>query len=125
LLAYAGRRPLLVLKRMLALDPWIDVLLRRVPHSFVEPDRHGHQAVALISGLAAGLGDRDALVISLKAVTSPLAAAAAPSTACSARAAAAGPGRRPGSAMCCSRGSPGGGSRPETYPPAGTPARNG
>jgi 1-acyl-sn-glycerol-3-phosphate acyltransferase len=63
LLAYAGRRPLLVLKRMLALDPWIDVLLRRVPHSFVEPDRHGQQAVTLISDLAAGLGDRDALVI--------------------------------------------------------------
>jgi len=63
LLAYAGRRPLLVLKRMLALDPWIDVLLRRVPHGFVEPDRHGLQAVALISDLAAGLGERDALVI--------------------------------------------------------------
>lgn len=63
LLAYAGRRPLLVLKRMLALDPWIDVLLRRVPHSFVEPDRHGQHAIALISDLAAGLGDRDALVI--------------------------------------------------------------
>ena len=28
-----------------------------------QPDRHGHQAVALISDLAAGLGDRDALVI--------------------------------------------------------------
>jgi hypothetical protein len=27
LLAYAGRRPLLVLKHTLALDPWIDVLL--------------------------------------------------------------------------------------------------
>lgn len=63
LLAYAGRRPLLVLKRMLVLDPWIDVLLRRVPHSFVEPDRHGDQAVGLISDLASGLRDRDALVI--------------------------------------------------------------
>ncbi len=63
LLAYAGRRPLLVLKHALALDPWIDVLLGRVPHSFIDPDRHGHQAVALISDLAAGLGDRDALVI--------------------------------------------------------------
>jgi 1-acyl-sn-glycerol-3-phosphate acyltransferase len=63
LLAYAGRRPLLVLKHTLALDPWIDVLLGRVPHSFIDPDRHRDQAVALISDLAAGLGDQDALVI--------------------------------------------------------------
>jgi 1-acyl-sn-glycerol-3-phosphate acyltransferase len=63
LLAYAGRRPLLVLKHTLALDPWIDVLLGRVPHSFIESDGHGDRAVALITGLAAGLGSRDALVI--------------------------------------------------------------
>jgi 1-acyl-sn-glycerol-3-phosphate acyltransferase len=63
LLAWAGRRPLLVLKRTLILDPWIDVLLGRVPHSFIEPNGHGDRAVALISDLAAGLGDRDALVI--------------------------------------------------------------
>jgi 1-acyl-sn-glycerol-3-phosphate acyltransferase len=63
LLAYAGRRPLLVLKHALALDPWIDVLLGRVPHSFIEPDNHGDRAVALISDLATGLGERDALVI--------------------------------------------------------------
>jgi hypothetical protein len=44
-------------------DPWIDVLLGRVPHSFIDPGGHGHQAVALISDLAAGLGDRDALII--------------------------------------------------------------
>jgi len=71
-----------------------------------QPDRHGHQAVALISDLAAGLGDRDALVIFLKAATSPLAAATAPSTACSATAGATGPGRRLGSAMCCRRARP-------------------
>jgi 1-acyl-sn-glycerol-3-phosphate acyltransferase len=63
LLAYAGRRPLLVLKHTLALDPWIDVLLSRVPHSFIDPGRHGPQAIASISVLAAGMGDRDALVI--------------------------------------------------------------
>jgi 1-acyl-sn-glycerol-3-phosphate acyltransferase len=62
LLAYAGRRPLLVLKHALALDPWIDVLLGRVPHSFVDPGGHD-RAVALISDLAAGMSDRDALVI--------------------------------------------------------------
>ena len=63
LLAYAGRRPLLVLKHTLALDPWIDVLLGRVPHSFIASRGHGDRAVALISDLAAGMGDRDALVI--------------------------------------------------------------
>ena len=63
LLAYAGRRPLLVLKHALVLDPWIDVLLGRVPHSFIEPDGHGDQAVAQISDLTAGLGGCDALVI--------------------------------------------------------------
>jgi hypothetical protein len=31
---------------MLALDPWIDVLLGRVPHSFIDPGGHGVQAVA-------------------------------------------------------------------------------
>lgn len=63
LLAYAGQRPLVVLKRALILDPWIDVLLGRVPHSYIEPDGHGDRAAALISGLAAGLTARDALVI--------------------------------------------------------------
>jgi 1-acyl-sn-glycerol-3-phosphate acyltransferase len=63
LLAYADRRPLLVLKHQLAFDPWIDVLLGRVPHGFIDPSRHGDQAIALISDLAAGMGDRDALVI--------------------------------------------------------------
>jgi len=63
LLAYAGRRPLLVLKRALVLDPWIDVLLGRVPHSYIEPHDHGDRAIALISDLAAGLAARDALVI--------------------------------------------------------------
>jgi hypothetical protein len=41
LLAYAGRRPLLVLKHSLALDPWIDVLIGRIPHSFIDPGGHG------------------------------------------------------------------------------------
>jgi 1-acyl-sn-glycerol-3-phosphate acyltransferase len=118
LLAHAGRRPLLVLKHTLALDPWIDVLLGRVPHSFIDPGGHGDRAVALIRDLAAGLGDRDALVIFLKAVTSLPAAVGAPSTACGAMADAGRPGRRPASAMCCR-------SRPETCPQARTPAWNG
>jgi 1-acyl-sn-glycerol-3-phosphate acyltransferase len=52
-----------VLKHTLALDPWIDVLLGRVPHGFIDPDGHGDRAVALITDLAVGLGSRDALVI--------------------------------------------------------------
>ncbi len=63
LLAYAGRRPLLVLKHTLALDPWIDVLLGRVPHSYIGPDGHGERAAAHIRDLAAGLEGRDALII--------------------------------------------------------------
>jgi 1-acyl-sn-glycerol-3-phosphate acyltransferase len=63
LLAYAGRRPLLVVKHTLILDPWIDVLLGRVPHSYVDPNGHSDRAVALISDLASGLAARDALVI--------------------------------------------------------------
>ena len=39
------------------------MLLGRVPHSFIDPGGHGDRAVALISDLAADLGDRDALVI--------------------------------------------------------------
>jgi 1-acyl-sn-glycerol-3-phosphate acyltransferase len=64
LLAYAGRRPLPVLKNTLALDPWIDVLIGRVPHCFIRPDPlAGDRAAAQISDLAAGMGQRDALVL--------------------------------------------------------------
>jgi 1-acyl-sn-glycerol-3-phosphate acyltransferase len=64
LLAYARRRPLLVLKNTLALDPWIDVLFSRVPHCFIRPDpRAGDRAAGQISDLAAGMGERDALVL--------------------------------------------------------------
>jgi 1-acyl-sn-glycerol-3-phosphate acyltransferase len=64
LLAYAGRRPLPVLKDTLALDPWIDVLFSRVPHCFIRPNpRAGDHAAAQISDLAAGMGQRDALVL--------------------------------------------------------------
>lgn len=64
LLAYAGRRPLPVLKNTLALDPWIDVLFSRVPHCFIRPNpRAGDRAAAQISDLAAGMGERDALVL--------------------------------------------------------------
>ena len=64
LLAYAGRRPLPVLKNTLALDPWIDVLFSRVPHCFIRPNPlAGEHAAAQISDLAAGMGEQDALVL--------------------------------------------------------------
>jgi len=62
--AYAGRRPLPVLKNTLALDPWIDVLIGRVPHCFIRPNPlAGDRAAAQISDLAAGMGEQDALVL--------------------------------------------------------------
>jgi 1-acyl-sn-glycerol-3-phosphate acyltransferase len=63
LLAYAGRRPFIVLKHTLALDPWIDVLLGRVPHAFIRPDGANDGAARQIGDLAARVGERDALVI--------------------------------------------------------------
>ena len=64
LLAYAGRRPLPVLKNTLALDPWIDVLFSRLPHCFIRPNPlAGDHAAAQISELAAGMGEQDALVL--------------------------------------------------------------
>jgi 1-acyl-sn-glycerol-3-phosphate acyltransferase len=63
LLAYAGLRPLLVLKHTLALDPCIDVLMHRVPHSFIRPGEETGRSAARIGALAARLGERDALVV--------------------------------------------------------------
>ena len=64
LLAYAKRRPVIVLKRTLILDPWIDVILGRLPHCFVRPGANdGDRAQAQIRALAAGLGQQDALVL--------------------------------------------------------------
>ncbi|MGE5289041.1 MAG: 1-acyl-sn-glycerol-3-phosphate acyltransferase [Micromonosporaceae bacterium] len=63
LLAYAGRRPFVVLKHTLAFDPWIDVLLGRVPHRFIRPDGANDGAAQAIRDLATHLSERDALVI--------------------------------------------------------------
>ena len=63
LLAYACRRPFVVLKHTLAFDPWIDVLLGRVPHRFIRPDGANDGAAGEIRDLAAQLSERDALVI--------------------------------------------------------------
>jgi 1-acyl-sn-glycerol-3-phosphate acyltransferase len=64
LLAHAKRRPLIVLKRALILDPWIDVILGRIPHCFVRPGGgEGDSSGAQIGALAAAMGTRDALVL--------------------------------------------------------------
>ncbi|TDC70821.1 hypothetical protein E1200_04240 [Actinomadura sp. GC306] len=54
------RRPRVVMKAMLQLDPCIDIAANRMPNAWVSP---GGGAVDDIGRLAAGLGPRDALVI--------------------------------------------------------------
>ena len=58
------RRPRIVLKDLLQLDPLIDVYLNRLPSHFVrvEPGAGDNQAEA-IGDLARGMGDEDALLI--------------------------------------------------------------
>jgi 1-acyl-sn-glycerol-3-phosphate acyltransferase len=58
------RRPRIVLKDMLQLDPLIDVYLNRLPSSFVASGpRGGDAAVEAIGDLAGDLGEEDALLI--------------------------------------------------------------
>lgn len=58
------RRPLIVLKDLLQLDPVIDVMLHRVGASFVTSgERAGDAVVAEVARLAAGAGPGDALVL--------------------------------------------------------------
>lgn len=60
----AGRRPRIVLKDVLQLDPCVDVLLNRVPTRFVPTtSRAGQETVDAIGELAAGMGSGDALVL--------------------------------------------------------------
>jgi 1-acyl-sn-glycerol-3-phosphate acyltransferase len=60
LLADYRRRPRVVMKAELQLDPCIDIAANRMPNVFVTP---GGGAAAGIGRLAAGLGPRDALLI--------------------------------------------------------------
>ncbi len=58
------RRPRIVLKDMLQLDPMIDVYLNRLPNHFVSADpAAGPSAPEAIADLARGLGEEDALLI--------------------------------------------------------------
>lgn len=64
LLSHYGRRPRVVLKDTLALDPLIDVLLHRLPSQFIEPNPTAGASVRTAVGeLAATMGPDDALVI--------------------------------------------------------------
>ncbi|MQY04686.1 1-acyl-sn-glycerol-3-phosphate acyltransferase [Actinomadura macrotermitis] len=60
LLAVYRRRPRVVMKALLQLDPCIDIAGNRLPNVFVAP---GDGAAERIGELATGLGPRDALVI--------------------------------------------------------------
>ncbi|WP_329519181.1 hypothetical protein [Spirillospora sp. NBC_01491] len=59
LLTDYGRRPRVVMKEVLRLDPCIDIAANRLPNAFVG----GGGAVERIEALATGLGPRDALLI--------------------------------------------------------------
>lgn len=56
------RRPRIVLKDTLQLDPLVDVLLNRLPTTWVRAGA-GDRAVTDIGALAAGMGDEDALLL--------------------------------------------------------------
>ncbi|MDH4354163.1 MAG: 1-acyl-sn-glycerol-3-phosphate acyltransferase [Actinomycetota bacterium] len=59
-----ARRPRIVLKNTLQLDPFIDVLLNRLPTRFIDPSAGaGDAVVAAIGDLAESMGRDDALVI--------------------------------------------------------------
>lgn len=58
------RRPLIVAKDTLQLDPMIDVYLHRLPARFIDPTpAAGDDVEAVVGALAAGMGKRDTLLI--------------------------------------------------------------
>jgi hypothetical protein len=64
LLAAVRRRPRVVLKQTLALDPLIDVVLSRTPNCFVGADARGRAAATeRIARLSGSLGPHDALLV--------------------------------------------------------------
>jgi 1-acyl-sn-glycerol-3-phosphate acyltransferase len=64
LLSWSGRRPRIVLKDTLALDPMIDIALHRVPAAFISPNPSDPEATTrAIGDLAATMGPADALLI--------------------------------------------------------------
>jgi len=64
LLSVYGRRPRVVMKATIQLDPGIDVVGNRLPNVFVSHRQAGEgRFTSLVTRLAADLGDQDALVI--------------------------------------------------------------
>lgn len=64
ILSWSGRRPRIVLKDTLMLDPMIDVLLHRIPAAFISPNPSDPDATTrAIAALAATMGPSDALLI--------------------------------------------------------------
>jgi len=59
----AGRRPRIVLKEALQLDPAFDLLLNRLPNRFVGHRSGGRPATELVGELAAGMARDDVFVI--------------------------------------------------------------
>ncbi|WP_049568799.1 1-acyl-sn-glycerol-3-phosphate acyltransferase [Nonomuraea sp. SBT364] len=63
LLARYGRRPRIVMKAALQLDPSLDVVINRLPNAFVPRKRGQSGVIEEIRRLAATMDDHDALVI--------------------------------------------------------------
>lgn len=64
ILSWAGRRPRIVLKHTLQLDPFIDVVLNRLPMRFVDPAAAQQgESLRAIARLAADMDACDAIVI--------------------------------------------------------------
>lgn len=63
-MSWKGRRPRIVAKHLLQFDPAIDIVLNRLPSSFIEPGGAAPDvAVGRISAVATGMTNRDAFVI--------------------------------------------------------------
>jgi 1-acyl-sn-glycerol-3-phosphate acyltransferase len=63
-LSWQGRRPRIVAKALLQLDPAFDILLNRLPNRFISPGTgSGSAAIDAISELASGMTERDAFII--------------------------------------------------------------
>ncbi len=64
LLNGGNRRPRIILKDLLQLDPCVDVVLNRLPNRFIPSSgRAGQVVVDSIAELSAGMGEADALVL--------------------------------------------------------------
>lgn len=64
ILSWTGRRPRIVLKDTLQIDPLIDVLLGRLPVAFIDPNPSDPEAATrAIASLASAMGPDDALLI--------------------------------------------------------------